>query len=430
MPVAMSGEVAADGWRRFRVHVLDDGARALQVDRDGEFVPLYRFDLVRFGQADAELGHFYSHRHPEATFVNNLVASRILDDEIRSLRNREYVVITSAGQSAHPVDDASDLHRILVEELGLEVDEAEADRLFGELPRGPERSWARPAGLDACQRGLHLAIVCKPRRRSMADPPATRDGGRAPAWTDGKRYLWLVALTMPMLPFAALGLQSWTGWGIWLWLGPIVILGLVPLLDLAAGLDRSNPPDGVIAAPRARPLLPVAHLRLPAAAVRGIRRGVLVHRHRGTRRRGQGRTRGHRRLRRGPGHQHGSRAGTQAREPRTMAGEGRAGPELLRALLHRAQPRPPRAGGHAPGPGQQSPGRELLRVLAAHGARLPCQCLATRAAAVPTSRARAPATRQRRAERVAHVGAAVGRHDRVAGRRHRALPRHPGRWWD
>lgn len=136
MPVAMSGEVAADGWRRFRVHVLDDGARALQVDRDGEFVPLYRFDLVRFGQADAELGHFYSHRHPEATFVNNLVASRILDDEIRSLRNREYVVITSAGQSAHPVDDASDLHRILVEELGLEVDEAEAHRLFGELPRG------------------------------------------------------------------------------------------------------------------------------------------------------------------------------------------------------------------------------------------------------------------------------------------------------
>ncbi len=82
----------------------------------------------------------------------------------------------------------------------------------------------------------------------MADPPATRDGGRAPAWTDGKRYLWLVALTMPMLPFAALGLQAWTGWGIWLWLGPIVILGLVPLLDLAAGLDRSNPPDGVIAA--------------------------------------------------------------------------------------------------------------------------------------------------------------------------------------
>ena len=81
-----------------------------------------------------------------------------------------------------------------------------------------------------------------------------RDGAVAPSateavpWSDGKRYLWLVALVMPALPFAAIGLFSWTGWGVWLWLGPIVILGVVPVIDLVAGLDRSNPPDDVIAA--------------------------------------------------------------------------------------------------------------------------------------------------------------------------------------
>jgi N-hydroxyarylamine O-acetyltransferase len=134
MPVPMNGDVAADRWRRFRVHILDDGARALEVDRDGAFVPLYRFDLVRFGQADAELGHFYSHRHPQATFVNNLVASRILDDEIRSLRNREYLVLTPTGEERHDVADATDLRRILTEELGIELDEFDAGRLFEELP--------------------------------------------------------------------------------------------------------------------------------------------------------------------------------------------------------------------------------------------------------------------------------------------------------
>jgi alkane 1-monooxygenase len=66
-------------------------------------------------------------------------------------------------------------------------------------------------------------------------------------WRDGKRYLWLVALVMPALPFAAVGMYALTGWSVWFWLGPIVILGVVPVVDVLAGLDRSNPPDDVIA---------------------------------------------------------------------------------------------------------------------------------------------------------------------------------------
>jgi len=65
-------------------------------------------------------------------------------------------------------------------------------------------------------------------------------------WRDAKRYLWILGLTMPLLPFLAVGLHQLTGWGVWLWLGPIVILGIVPLIDWAAGLDPSNPPDSVI----------------------------------------------------------------------------------------------------------------------------------------------------------------------------------------
>jgi alkane 1-monooxygenase len=65
-------------------------------------------------------------------------------------------------------------------------------------------------------------------------------------WRDRKRHLWPVALLMPMLPFVAVAGFATTGLSVFLWIGPIVILGLVPLLDLVVGLDPSDPPDAVI----------------------------------------------------------------------------------------------------------------------------------------------------------------------------------------
>ncbi len=70
--------------------------------------------------------------------------------------------------------------------------------------------------------------------------------GSSERWTDKKRYLWLIGLVVPSLAAIAFVMNQLTGWGVWLWLGPIVILGVVPAIDLFAGLDRSNPPDDVI----------------------------------------------------------------------------------------------------------------------------------------------------------------------------------------
>ena len=67
-------------------------------------------------------------------------------------------------------------------------------------------------------------------------------------WTDKKRYLWLIGLVVPSLAFVGYGMWSLTGWGVCFWIGPIVILVIVPAIDLVAGLDRSNPPDDVIEA--------------------------------------------------------------------------------------------------------------------------------------------------------------------------------------
>ena len=141
-PVPMPDTRGADGTgdpdtdARFRVHEARPGEFHMQSIVDGERYSLYRFDLVRYGQSDCELGHFYSHRHPEATFVNNLVASLILDDEVRSLRNRAYWVIRADGTTTTAITSAGQLRELLTDELGLRVTAAEGQRLFDELPAG------------------------------------------------------------------------------------------------------------------------------------------------------------------------------------------------------------------------------------------------------------------------------------------------------
>ncbi len=81
--------------------------------------------------------------------------------------------------------------------------------------------------------------------RTTGDPSARQPG--AIEWRDRKRYLWLLGLFVPTLAFVAIGGYALTGWGAWLWTGPVVILGIVPVVDVLVGLDRSNPPDDVIA---------------------------------------------------------------------------------------------------------------------------------------------------------------------------------------
>ena len=90
VPVLLSDQETTDSDRIFRVAEPRAGEFHMQILKEDGFFSLYRFELARYGQADCELGHFYSHKHPAAAFVNHLVVSRVLHDEIRSLRDLEY----------------------------------------------------------------------------------------------------------------------------------------------------------------------------------------------------------------------------------------------------------------------------------------------------------------------------------------------------
>jgi alkane 1-monooxygenase len=68
----------------------------------------------------------------------------------------------------------------------------------------------------------------------------------APRWTDRKRHLWPAGLLVPLLPLLAAWLAGDGGWVGWWYAGPIVVFGVIPLLDTAFGRDTSNPPEGAV----------------------------------------------------------------------------------------------------------------------------------------------------------------------------------------
>jgi len=72
--------------------------------------------------------------------------------------------------------------------------------------------------------------------------------GSTEQWRDAKRYLWLIGLVVPSLAFVAFAVYAGTGFTPIMWIGPVVILAVVPVIDLAAGLDTSNPPEEIIEA--------------------------------------------------------------------------------------------------------------------------------------------------------------------------------------
>jgi N-hydroxyarylamine O-acetyltransferase len=137
VPVSMSGEEIKDGDRIFRISKLQTGEYHMQVFKNDEFFSLYRFELAHYGQSDCEVGHFYSHRHPNASFVNHLVVSRIMDNEVRSLRNLAYWMIRESGIHEEKIDNVDEFRRILIDELGVRVTEAESLQLYEQAAAVP-----------------------------------------------------------------------------------------------------------------------------------------------------------------------------------------------------------------------------------------------------------------------------------------------------
>jgi alkane 1-monooxygenase len=76
---------------------------------------------------------------------------------------------------------------------------------------------------------------------------AAADATEARPWRDRKRYLWILGLAVPLLPFSAYTWANRTGSELLFFNGLIWILVIVPLLDAVFGTDRTNPPESAVA---------------------------------------------------------------------------------------------------------------------------------------------------------------------------------------
>jgi len=98
-----------------------------------ESLTLYVFDLAKYSEKDCELGHFYSHKHPEAIFVNHLVVSKILENKVIHILNN--IFITEEGSSELKVEITSKDHlaAILEFDFGMTFSELELETLFNKV---------------------------------------------------------------------------------------------------------------------------------------------------------------------------------------------------------------------------------------------------------------------------------------------------------
>lgn len=69
-----------------------------------------------------------------------------------------------------------------------------------------------------------------------------------PAWRDRKRYAWLLSALFPALVGLNLLRFEASGALLWLYLSPLIMYGLIPLLDRLFGEDASNPPPEAVPA--------------------------------------------------------------------------------------------------------------------------------------------------------------------------------------
>mgnify|MGYP000385497368 CR=1 FL=1 len=114
----------------YRIIENAQGNYCYQIYKDGDFFTLYTFDLNTYTESDCLLGHFYSHQHPEAAFVNNLVISIKPSNCIYSLRNDEYTHIQPHETKTIKIHSGQQFHDILQQVFKLDVDAVVAEFLY------------------------------------------------------------------------------------------------------------------------------------------------------------------------------------------------------------------------------------------------------------------------------------------------------------
>lgn len=118
------------GFEHYQIQKNDRGEYELwQCHEDGPFL-LYRFDLAQYTDADCELGHFYSHKHTNAVFKNNLVVSKKTPADAISIANQRLKYSSAFGTKIELIESSNVLFETLTDLFQLHVEREVSEFLF------------------------------------------------------------------------------------------------------------------------------------------------------------------------------------------------------------------------------------------------------------------------------------------------------------
>ncbi|WP_449428845.1 arylamine N-acetyltransferase family protein [Rhodanobacter umsongensis] len=125
----------ATGHEPFRLIVVE-GDWHMQSRVHGQWLTLYRFNLLPSQPVDYVVANHYVSTHPASRFVSNLIVARTSADRRLSLLNREFTVRRLDREpERHSLRDGAEIRRVLEQEFLLRVpDVAGLDRRLDSLP--------------------------------------------------------------------------------------------------------------------------------------------------------------------------------------------------------------------------------------------------------------------------------------------------------
>lgn len=113
-----------------------DGDWRMQALVRGEWKTLYRFDLQPRPAIDYVVANHYTSTFPESHFLHGLNIARTLPDRRLGLRNRDFVVHHTGGESVRrTLQDVEEIRQVLEQAFGIRLPEhPELDRKLAALP--------------------------------------------------------------------------------------------------------------------------------------------------------------------------------------------------------------------------------------------------------------------------------------------------------
>lgn len=110
----------------------------LQALVNGNWAPVYRFDLDPQYDADYEVANHFVSTHPQSIFVNNLIAARLAPGKRHALLNRRlrvhHVHDGRDEDEQRDLESVADLRRALENEIGIRLPDRDIDAALARLP--------------------------------------------------------------------------------------------------------------------------------------------------------------------------------------------------------------------------------------------------------------------------------------------------------